>query len=387
MIVKNSNKNDMQKIDYSVDKSNLRQIILNSPNQLSWAIDNWKPIIFKKKFANVILCGMGGSAWPIEFVVNYLTTNPKMRLNNTPIIIHRNYGLPDEINKNSLMIFSSYSGNTEETIETYKAALKAGVKGVVMTSGGELEKLAIKNRTKILKIPEKNIPPRYSTGYMVGFLSKLLEDAKIMKDASRDIIKTSEYLEKILADGKLEERGRELAKKINGKIPIIYASVNYRIAAKVWKIKINENAKIPAFWNHIPEFNHNEMVGFTLADPKQFLIIVLRNKEDNKEILKVMDITEKILVNRGFLLEDIEMKGSNFFSKIFSTTLLCDWCSYYLAILGGIDPAPVEMVNEFKEELIKIKNNNENSYYGRRQRHSPLAAKPQPETEAVSETY
>lgn len=347
--------NGLKKIDYSIDKYNLRQIILNSPNQLSWAVNNWKPMKFKKKFSNVILCGMGGSAWPIEFVVNYLTTNPKMRLNNIPIIIHRNYGLPDEVNKNSLMIFSSYSGNTEETIETYKAAFKAGVKGVVMTSGGELEKLAIKNGTDILKIPEKNIPPRFSTGYMVGFLSKLLEDAKIMKNASGDILKTSEYLRKLLSEEKLEARGCELAEKINGKIPIIYASVNYRIAAKVWKIKINENAKIPSFWNHLPELNHNEMVGFTLADPKQFLIIMLRNEEDDKEILKVMSITEKLLANKGFLLEEIEMKGDNFFSKIFSTTLLCDWVSYYLALKRGIDPTPVLLVNEFKDELIRIK--------------------------------
>lgn len=343
----------MEKADYSIDKSNLRQVILNSPNQLRWAVNNWKQISFKKKFSNVILCGMGGSAWPIEFVVNYLTTNPSARLSNAPVIIHRNYGLPDEADKNSLMIFSSYSGNTDETIKAYEAAFKAGIKGVVMTSGGKLEKLAARNRTKVIRIPEKNIPPRYSTGYMVGFLAKLLADAKIMKDASGDIIKTSKYLKKILADGKLEKRGYELAKKIGGRTTIIYASVNYRIAAKVWKIKINENAKVPAFWNHIPEFNHNEMVGFTRANPKQFFAIMLKNKKDDKEILKVMDITEKLLTSRGFLLEEVEMRGNNFFSKIFSTTLLCDWVSYYLALGNGIDPAPVSLVDEFKKELKK----------------------------------
>lgn len=343
----------MQKTDFSVDKSNLRQIILNSPDQLSWAINNWKPIKFDKEFSNVILCGMGGSAWPIEFVVNYLTTNPKMRLSSAPFIIHRNYGLPDELNKNSLMIFSSYSGNTEETIEAYKAAMEAGAEAVVMTSGGELEKLAIKKGTKIIKIPEKNIPPRFSTGYMVGFLSKLLEDAKIIKDASSDILKTSDYLKKILSEEKLEEQGFELAKKINGRIPLIYASVNYRIAAKVWKIKINENAKIPAFWNHLPELNHNEMVGFTLADPKQFLIILLKNRDDHKDILKVTDITEKLLTGKGFQLINLKMKGDNFFSQIFSTTLLCDWVSYYLAMMNRVDPTPVPIVDEFKKELKK----------------------------------
>lgn len=343
----------MKKIDYSVDKSNLRQIIINSPNQLSWAINNWKPMVFKKKFSNVILCGMGGSAWPIEFVINYLTTNPSMRLRKIPIIIHRNYGLPDEADKNSLMIFSSYSGNTEETIEAYKAAFKKGINGVVITSGGELGKIALENKTPVLEIPEKNIPPRYSTGYMVGFLSKLLADANIIKDTSSEIIKTREYLQKMLAGEKLEKQGQAIAEKIGNKIPLIYSSVNYRIAAKVWKIKINENAKMPAFWNHLPEFNHNEMVGFTLGDPKRFFVIILENSEDDKEILKVISITKKLLADRGLEIETIEMKGDNFFSKVFSTTLLCDWVSYYLALNEGVDPAPVPIVDEFKEELKK----------------------------------
>lgn len=353
MVVKNSNKNDMRKIDYSIDKSNMRQVILNSPSQLSWAVNNWKPIKFKKKFSNVILCGMGGSAWPMEFVINYLTTNPSMRLNKIPIIIHRNYGLPDEARKDSLMIFSSYSGNTEETIEAYRAAFKAGIKGVVITSGGKIENLAIKNRTPILKIPEKNIPPRYSTGYMVVFLSKLLSDAKIMKNVSIEIAKTSGYLKKILADGKMEHRGYELAKKIGNKIPLIYASVNYRIAAKVWKIKINENSKMPAFWNHMPEFNHNEMVGFTQANPKDFLILILKNEKDDKNILKVLDISKMLLTRRGFKPEIISMTGDNFFSKVFSVTLLCDWVSYYLALRSRIDPSPVSIVDEFKKDLKK----------------------------------
>ncbi|MFH1048239.1 MAG: bifunctional phosphoglucose/phosphomannose isomerase [Patescibacteria group bacterium] len=353
MIVKNSNKNDMRKIDYSIDKSNLRRIIINSPNQLSWAISNWKLMIFKRKFSNVILCGMGGSAWPMEFVINYLTTNSSMRLSKIPIIIHRNYGLPDEAGKDSLMIFSSYSGNTEETIEAYRAAIKAGIKGVIITSGGKLESLAIQNRTPVLKIPEKNIPPRYSTGYMVVFLLKLLADAKIIKNASREISRTSEYLKNILANGKMEHQGHELAKKIGNKIVLIYSSVNYRIAAKVWKIKINENSKMPAFWNYMPEFNHNEMVGFTHANPKHFFVLILKDTEDNKDILKVLDISKMLLSRRGFFPEVINMTGDNFFSKVFSATLLCDWVSYYLALRNGIDPSPVPIVDEFKKDLKK----------------------------------
>ncbi len=348
----------MEKIDYSIDKSNFRQTILDSPNHLKEAIKNWKPIKFKKKFSNVILCGMGGSAWPMEFVINYFTTVSSARLRKVPFIIHRNYGLPSEADKDSLMIFCSFSGNTEETIAAYETAFKAGIEGVVITSGGLIEELAIKNGTIVLKVPKKNIPfgcARCATGYMVGYVLKLLVDAKIIKDDSREILETSEFLSKVIAKGDLEKRGYELAKKIGNRIVLIYASVNYRIAAKVWKIKINENAKMPAFWNHLPELNHNEMVGFTRTDPDQFFVIMLENKRDNKEILKVTEISKNLLIKRKILIESVEMEGDNFFSNVFYATLLGDWVSYYLSVIHGIDPSPVFIVDEFKKEL-KIKN-------------------------------
>lgn len=344
----------MKKIDYSIDKSNLRQSIIDMPNQLSEAIKNWKTLVFEKEFSNVILCGMGGSAWPIEFIINYFTTISSARLQKIPFIIHRNYGLPDEAGKNSLMIFCSYSGNTEETIEAYKTAFSAGIKGVVITSGGIIEELAIKNGTVVIKVPKKNIPSgcsRCTTGFMVGYILKLLADAKILKDDSIEILETSEFLKKVIAERELEKRGYELAKKIGNRIILIYASVNYRIAAKVWKIKINENAKMPAFWNHLPEFNHNEMVGFTRTNPDQFIVIMLENKNDSPEILKVTDISKRLLIKRKMLLESVEMKGDNFFSNIFYATLLGDWVSYYLSVIHGIDPSPVHIVDEFKKEL------------------------------------
>ncbi len=344
----------MEKIDYSADKSNLHQTIIDSPNQLSSAINNWKPMKFKKKFSNVILCGMGGSAWPMEFVINYCTTEPSARLMKIPFIIHRNYGLPDEADKNSLMIFCSFSGNTEETIAAYEMAYKKGIKGVVITSGGLIEELAIKNGTILLKVPKNNIPrgcSRCTSGYLVGFLLKLLANAKIIKDDSSEILATSAFLNKIIKEGKMEERGYEMAKRIGNRIVLIYASVNYRIAAKVWKIKINENAKMPAFWNHLPEFNHNEMVGFTRTNLDQFFVVTLEDKKDSAKILQVMDISKKLLTKRNIKVESVEMAGDNFFSKVFYATLLSDWVSYYLSIVNGIDPSPVAIVDEFKEEL------------------------------------
>ncbi len=337
--------------DYSVDKSDLRQIILDSPKQLRWVADNWKPIKFDKKFSNVILCGIGGSAWPMEFVTNYLDANQSAWLNEVPITINRSYDLPDEANENSLIIFSSYSGNTEEPLMSYDAIIKKGLNGVAISSGGKLEELAAENNTYFIKIPDSAIPPRLSTGYIVSFLLKILSDAEIIKDVTKEMFEARKYLEELTANADFEEKGCRLAEKINNRIPVIYSSVNYKIASKVWKIAINENSKIPAFWNYIPEVDHNEMAGFTKAKRDEFFIIILKDKEDNKTLLRVMDISADILKKEKIACEVVEITGSNYLSKIFSTTLLGDWVSYYLAVLNGIDPTPIEVISEFKQEL------------------------------------
>jgi glucose/mannose-6-phosphate isomerase len=341
----------MQKVDYSVDESNLRQVILDSPKQFKWVIENWKPLKLNRTYSNVIICGIGGSAWPMDFIKNYLYINPNLQLKKIPIIIHRNYNLSPAANKDSLIIISSFSGNTEEPLMSYEKILKAGLNGIAISSGGKLEKMARENGTLFIKIPDNKIQPRFATGYIVSILLKLLSDAGIIKDIEKEILRTSQFLEKMLADGKMEKEGYELAKKLNNKIPVIYSSTNYKIAGKVWKIKINENAKMPAFWSHIPEFNHNEMVGFTRAGAGKFSVLILRDKEDDNIILKVMDISANLLRKHKIPVEFVETKGEGFLNKIFYLALLCDWTSYYLAVLGGIDPTPVEMVSEFKKEL------------------------------------
>lgn len=340
-----------EKIDYSVDKSNLRQVILNSPRQLKWVLNNWKELNLGRIFSNVIVCGMGGSAWPMEFVINYLSNNPDIKLKDIPFFVHRNYGLPVTAAKDSFLIFSSYSGDTEETLTAYAETVKSGLNGVVITSGGNLEKLAIKNNTPLIKIPGPSIPSRYATGYIVGFLLKLLSDNEIIKDVSRELVKTSEYLERILSDGKLEKQGIKLAKKFKNKIPLICSSVNYKIAAKVWKIKFNENSKIHAFWNYIPELNHNELAGFSKPNAHRFFVLILRDNKDNKSILKVTNITAGLLREQGIPFEFIEMTGNNFFDKVFSAVLLGDWVSYYLALKQKIDPWAVNIINEYKKQL------------------------------------
>lgn len=147
-----------------------------------------------------------------------------------------------------------------------------------------------------------------------------------------------------------EEKGQELAKKLFGRTPVIYASPKYKSVAMIWKIKMNENAKTPAFWNFFPELNHNEMVGYTNPQGK-FFIILLRDLDDNPKNLKRYDATASLLNSIGIESEIIDMEGENVFIKMFSSINYADWASYYLALEYGQDPTPVDLVEKLKKIL------------------------------------
>src|SRR3990167_8725854 len=147
-----------------------------------------------------------------------------------------------------------------------------------------------------------------------------------------------------------ENQGKELASKIRGKTPVIYSSPKYKPVAMIWKIKINENAKTPAFWNFFPELNHNEMVGYT--NPQgNFFIILLKDQDDDSRNLKRYETTARLLSEKGIDSEIIEMEREDAFSKMFSSLNLADWTSYYLALEYKQDPTPVLMVESLKKIL------------------------------------
>ena len=150
---------------------------------------------------------------------------------------------------------------------------------------------------------------------------------------------------------KSENQGKKIAQKLIGKTPIIYAADKLRAIAMVWKIKINENAKTPAFYNVFPELNHNEMVGFTLPQGK-FHILTLLDKNDHPQVIKRMKITAKLYAQKGIETTLIEINKQDIFSLIFQTLLLGDWISYYLALAYKQDPTPVKMVEDLKKMLV-----------------------------------
>ncbi|MBI4091935.1 MAG: bifunctional phosphoglucose/phosphomannose isomerase [Candidatus Levybacteria bacterium] len=337
----------------SIDKSNLRQVILETPGQFEVGFSLAKNIKVEGEFSNVTISGMGGSALPANLLRTYCNSLFKTHPNYKPfeIYINRYYSLPPESHSsNTLNFISSYSGNTEEAISSLEEAHMAGLKFVGFSSGGKVEELCKQYGAPHIKlpIPNPNFQPRMGTGYFFASMFQLLVNQGLIPDISSELLSLAGKLRQHM--GEHENQGKELAGKLRGKTPVIYSSPKYEPAAMIWKIKINENAKTPAFWNFFPEANHNEMVGFTNPQGK-FFIIMLKDSDDDPRNLKRYEATQKLLQEKGIESEIVEMYGNDVFSKMFSSLNLADWTSYYLALEYGQDPTPVDMVESLKKIL------------------------------------
>lgn len=333
----------------NLDKSNFRQFILDTPNQFKIGMDLAKNIKIDGNFNSLTVSGMGGSALPANLLKLYCES-----LNiNFHISLNRSYSLSkSSLNKNTLNFISSYSGNTEETLSSLEEIRRNNLSCIGISSGGELEKKCKEYNFPHIKlpVPYPNYQPRMGTGYFFGAILQVLINQGIVDDKTQEINNLSVKLSEKMHT--YEEKGKILARKIKGKTPVIYASSKFKSVAMIWKIKMNENAKTPAFWNFFPELNHNEMVGFTNPQA-EFIILMLKDKNDNLKNLKRYESTANLLKEKNIDSEIIEMEGEDVFSKIFLSISLSDWTSYYLALEYNQDPTPVDMVEKLKKILAK----------------------------------
>ena len=330
----------------NIDRSNIKRVILDFPKQFRIGLRAAEKIKTKKNPRYLFILGMGGSVLPGEILKIYFEKK-KVKV---PLFLIRDYKDVFLAEKKDLAVAISYSGNTEETISLFFEAKKKNVEIVSITSGGKLAQISHKN--KLIVVPS-GVPPRFALGYLFSALFYVLTRAKAVANVEEIL-----SLEQKLDAAALEKRGKNLAKVLKNKIPLIYSSrINFPLAT-IWKIKFNENSKIPAFCNFFPELNHNEMVGFTKVSnfkikKSDFSVIVIKDNEDDPRNKKRMELTEKILKKEGVFFQNVWLEGGNIFEKIFNNLLLADWVTYYLALNYKVDPAPVKMVEEFKKSMEK----------------------------------
>ena len=269
------------------------------------------------------------------------------------IVIHRDYGLPalsDDELKDRLIIASSYSGNTEEVIDAYKMAQEKELNLVVISTGGELIESAKQDGIPYIEIPQTGVQPRSATGFSFKGILKFMGEEDALEEVSE--------LETTLDPKVYEEEGKKLAKALKNHVPVIYSSGRNRSIAYNWKIKFNETGKIPAFYNSLPELNHNEMTGFDVVEAseklsKPFSFIILKDKNDHPRTLRRMEILEKLYKDRKLPVHVIKIEGETTFEKIFSSLLIADWTAVHTAAEYGLESEQVPMVEEFKKLILE----------------------------------
>lgn len=349
----------MQQVIHQHDPKGMRNLILNFPKQVEEAIAIGTAAKIKIKTKNIeqiIISGLGGSAIGGDLIRAYFADKC-----DVPVLVNRHYYFPEFVGKNSLVIISSYSGNTEETTASYKDAIKRKAKIFCITSGGEVEKMAKKYKHPYIKIPG-GFPPRAALGYSFFPMLIALSNLGFIKSQKKEIKETLELLKELSArysdHTSPENQALSLAKKIQGKLSLIYSAADkFDTVNTRWRGQITENAKTLAFGHVFPELNHNEIVGWEVLKDlmKKIHVIILRDKDDYKRIQLRMDITKGIIGDLADGITEIYSEGKSLLARMFSLLYLADWLSFYLAMLNGVDPSPVKKIDFLKEELGKAK--------------------------------
>src|SRR3989338_5305510 len=259
----------------AVDKDNMLQAIRDFPKQCREALALPKGLSVPGEVKNIVIAGMGGSAIGGDLLRVY------MHSSKIPIYISRDYTVPGFVDSGSLVFAVSYSGNTEETLSSYYDAYEKRAKIIAITSGGKLGDEC----DKVIKVPA-GLQPRAALGYLFFPMLGILHNTGIAKVKNSEL---NEMIDLLKQTEKFNDLGAGLSKKLKDKTPIIYSSEALGAIAFRWKTQINENAKMPAFYNVFSEMNHNEIAGYQ-GMSKEFAAVLIRDKYDNEQIKKRMDI-------------------------------------------------------------------------------------------------
>ena len=300
----------------------------------------------------VVVTGMGGSALAALLIKSW----QESKLNITFEIV-RDYKLPNYVDDKTLVIASSYSGNTEETLSCLDEALKKGANIGCVSSGGKLVEIAKNNKLPYVVLPS-GIQPRMGVIANLRAILAILVSYGVVSQSDFDEVKnlgpwlnieSKKWGRDVLTS---ENQAKQLALLSAGKTAIFYSSTAMGGVAYKWKISWNENAKNVAFWNVLPEFNHNEFMGWT-SHPveKPYVVFDLRSSFDHPKITKRFEISDRLLSGKRPKANVIELQGESVIAQMLWASIFADFVSIYLAILNGVDPSKVELIEKLKQEL------------------------------------
>ncbi|MFN0202685.1 MAG: bifunctional phosphoglucose/phosphomannose isomerase [Bacteroidia bacterium] len=295
---------------------------------------------------NIVLTGLGGSAFGGEITKGYLATRAKV-----PFLICREYEVPAFVNEHTLLLACSYSGNTEETLSAFVQAEAQGAEIVCITSGGTLKKWAEEKGKNLIVIPS-GYPPRAAAGFAVIQQLEVLKAYNIIGDYRADMAEATEIV-RTFADYDLV---KEVAKEMKGKFLFAYASIQMESIAIRWRQQIEENSKQLMSHHIVPEMNHNELVGW--KQPAELMkythTTFIQSDFDHARVRLRMDLNKQIIGEHCPCIRTVNAKGTGYMAQAFYLLHLGDWISYYLAEENQEDPSPVKVIDFLKNELAKV---------------------------------
>jgi glucose/mannose-6-phosphate isomerase len=306
----------------------------------------------QRQITRIVVAGMGGSALAALLVKAWQKDTLVM-----PFEVVRTYELPAYVDEQALVIVSSYSGNTEETLSGLTQAIERGAQVAIIASGGKLIERAQVNDIAHVQLPG-NLQPRMAVIYNLRALVALLSHFGVVSTHLLDeIAATSEWLAQETSnwvnDTTTDKNyAKQLALMAVGKTAVIYAGSIMAPVAYKWKISWNENAKNVAFWNELPEFNHNEFMGWT-SHPieKPFAVFDLVSNFEHPQILKRFTVSDRLLSGQRPKATPVSLAGETIIAQMLWGSILADFVSIYVAILNGVNPTPVPLIEKLKAEL------------------------------------
>lgn len=346
---------DDSKYIQQFDSDDALGVIADLPQQLTHKFSvNIDPP--EEGIQHVVLAGMGGSGLAARFVQGWWHDELSV-----PTVLLQDYDVPAWVDEDTLVVCSSYSGDTEETLSAYAQAAERGARRVVMTTGGELARRAREDEVAVYELPA-GYQPRMAMWYNLRAMAELFEQLGLIEEAVSRLEASADGLEAAVRQWgpsvpTADNRAKHIAEECLGKPVWVYAGPLLSSAAYKWKISINESSKQVASWNQIPEFNHNELLGWT-GQPQQkpFTVIQLQSELEHERIRQRFEVTNRLLSGRMPAPITIPAEGGNRVQQLLWACLLGDYVSVYLGVLNNINPTRVEDIEKFKRELRSIEN-------------------------------
>jgi glucose/mannose-6-phosphate isomerase len=335
-----------------IDLSDQLGAVLSLPEHLRDALWRVESAIMNEwdTPGGLVVAGMGGSAIGGALARAALGDHA-----SRPIFVTRAYGLPPWTTPETTVLCASYSGNTEETLACYESASALGAQRVVVTTGGRLAELARADRVPVIPLPG-GFQPRAAVAYMTVAALEVAALCGAGPRLTSEIDVAASHAEQLVTEWGPDAAENSLAKEIAGALlgstPVIAGAGLTAPIAYRWKTQINENAKLPAFAHELPELDHNEIVGWDGAESVgRFAAVFLDDSDAHPRVKARMELTEKLIADHATASLHLETRGQTTIERVFSLVLLGDLVSLYLAVLRGVDPGPVEVIERLKSEL------------------------------------